>query len=85
MYICICFIQKDTSTNLDELNLVMASVAIRTNPENITKIFNYKSVVTDEDEVAHVGSFLLYHHNSKVLDLVHVFTYFLLQQVVHCE
>nr|XP_022310275.1 uncharacterized protein LOC111115731 [Crassostrea virginica] len=28
----------DTSTNLDELNLVMASVAIRTNPENITKI-----------------------------------------------
>ena len=51
MYICICFIQKDTSTNLDELNLVMASVAIRTNPENITKIFNYKSVVTDEDEV----------------------------------
>ena len=71
--------------HLDELNLVMSSVTIRTNPENITKIFNFKSVVTDEEEVAHVGSFLLYQHNSKVLDHVHVYTYFLLLLVVHCE
>lgn len=44
----------------------MAAIAADINPNTVKKVHEYKSVVTSDGDVAHVGNFVLVQEDSKV-------------------